>query len=501
MDSRTARRSMNIDPRNGVRGLSLHAGLFNRLGLTAGRGKSERGNLVGRPHWESWGLRALLGAVSLYHLVHGNREGVVVTALGLVVAMVPPIISRYSHWHVPRLFEITFVAAMFLQYVSESFKLFEILSYWDKIVHSAEIFLAGALATYLLLGYREIHELEIPDGLAAAGAMLFGMALGAAWELLEFGLDWFGNANLQKSNADTLTDILTNDAGAIFGPLLAFWLYRHHATEQQRREFGEIAEWLTGRLARLFAEHGLRIGVIVGFAIATIIAAGWLMDRRSLPPGPTSESVPLSLDFTFSEIDTTAVTILAGDWRKEERGVCKINEAPVRPGSEQMGLLALAPDARFGASTGFEATTTYYAERPRFGDGTAMDTGLAFGVRDAENFYLMKASAIHDAYVLERYIHGRRRDLREERVRTRGNEWHELRLQVLHDTVTVFHDGRKVLDEGGLEQADGGLALWARVTTAGCFAEAAVRPYTTTSSDRESRRPAPNLFGMARLWT
>jgi MFS family permease len=409
-------------------------------------------------------------------LLQGNRDGAVVAGLGFATTLLPLIISHFSKRHVPRLLELTFVAAMFFQYVSESFKLFEIFSYWDKLVHPAEIFLAGAVATYLLLGYRELHELDIPDGLAAAGAMLFGMALGASWELVEFALDWFGNANLQKSNADTMTDILANDAGAIFGPLLAFWLYRHRTTEEQRHELGEIAEWLTGRLARLFEKHGVRVGIGVGLAIAAIVLAGWLMDRRPLPPGPPGEAIPASWDFTANPNSAVPEAILLGDWRQDARGICKVNDPPVRPGSEKMGLLGLAPDVRYGGSSGFVATTTFYSQRPELGAGSAMDTGLAFGLRDADNFYLVKASALHDTYSLERYIGGRRRDLREERVRFRGNEWHELRIEISSDQATVFHDGRQIFEERGLEQTDGGVALWARVTTAGCFAQATVQP-------------------------
>jgi len=179
--------------------------------------------------------------------------------VGLAVTLIPPLISRLSGWHVPRMLELTFVFGMFLQYVSESLKLFEIFTYWDKLVHPAEILLATGVATFLLLGYREIHNLDIPDGLAAAGAMMFGVVLGASWELVEFAFDWFGNANLQKSNADTMTDILTNDAGAIFGALFALWLYRHHADDNQRVEFGKIADWLTDRLAQLRAQRGLGV--------------------------------------------------------------------------------------------------------------------------------------------------------------------------------------------------------------------------------------------------
>ena len=67
-----------------------------------------------------------------------------------------------------------------------------------KVVAWLLLSFSVAIVTFLFLGYRHLHQLKLPDGLSAAGAMLFGMTLGASWELLEFALDWFGNANLQK---------------------------------------------------------------------------------------------------------------------------------------------------------------------------------------------------------------------------------------------------------------------------------------------------------------
>src|SRR3954451_18015151 len=300
----------------------------------------------GGPHWDSWLLRALLAGLVVYQLLSGNRNGAQVAGMGLALAFIPPLITRFSRWHVPRPLELTFVFAMFLQFASESLKLFELFPYWDKIVHPAEIFLATGVATYLLLGYRNRDGLDIPVGLAAAGAMLFGMTLGASWELVEFALDWFGNANLQKSNADTMTDILTNDAGAIFGALLAFWWYSHRTSERQKEQYGAIADWLTGRLSRLFVDHGFLVGVVVAAAIGGLVFAGWLMDRAPVPPPPPVQGQPQSWDFSAGANGATAV--VRGDWLPGERGLCRVNPDNPPPGSEEVGVLALAPDTSYG---------------------------------------------------------------------------------------------------------------------------------------------------------
>ena len=424
-------------------------------------------------HWQAWTLRGLLAALVLGQLLMGNREGATVAGLGLAVTMIPVLITRFSGWHVPRALELTFVLAMFLQYGSESLKLFEILTYWDKIIHPVEIFLATAVAAFLFLGYREHRRLDIPDGLAAFGAMLFGMTLGATWELIEFAFDWFGNANLQKSNADTLTDVLTNDAGAIFGALFAFWLFRHHTTEAQRLKCGEIADWLTDRLTRLFERHGFAVGIAVGLAFVAVIGLGWLMDRRPIPPPPTSSGQPATWD--FSRASTSRAAPVLGEWQPEERGICRVTMDKPLPGSEKMGLLVLAPQSSYGSDGPFALTATYIVDRPALGDGTAMEAGLAFGIRDPENFYLLRASAIHDVVAIERYIHGRKRVLREERMRTRGDEARAISVHVQGDRVVASLDGRQVLQEVGLVETAGGVGLWARATARACFSDVQVR--------------------------
>jgi hypothetical protein len=432
--------------------------------------------------WPAWVLRALLVVILVIQLVRGNHGGAIVAAEGIVVTFIPLVISRWSGLHVPWLLEITFLVAMVLQFGSEALKLFELFTYWDKIVHPLEIFLASGIATYLLLGYRDYHRLKIPDGLAAAGAMFFGMSLGSFWELVEFTMDWFGNADLQKSNADTMTDIFVNDVGAIFGTLLAFWLYRHWASEHERREFGEIAEWSTEWLTKLLGRHGKAVGIAFGLVVVAIVFAGWYIDRGPIPPvlpgrPPVGWSDGTPRQWTFTSVSPGPPTaVLLGDWVTAQGGICRVNPDHPWPGSEKGGLLALDPGVTYGDDGSFSAATHFTTQRPAFLTGTMMDAGIAFGIRGPDDFYLLRASVLHDAVSLDHYIHGRSRDLRDEHYLMRGNEQHELAVQVDGDKVTAFVDGRQLFEKSGLTDLDGGLGLWARVTAAGCFSDASVAP-------------------------
>jgi hypothetical protein len=77
---------------------------------------------------------------------------------------------------------------------------------------------------------------------------------------------------------------------------------------------------------------------------------------------------------------------------------------------------------------------------------------------------------------LQRYLHGRMRWVREEHYITRGDEAHDVRVDVQGDRVAATIDGKTLFDERGIEDTDGGIGLWARVTTLGCFSDVQVSP-------------------------
>lgn len=423
-------------------------------------------------HWESWLLRlALLGTMA-YQITSGNKDGATVAGEGFVVSLVPLLVQRLAGTHVPRPLELAFVLGMALQFISESTKLFELFTYWDKIVHPTLVALTGVIAAWLLLGYRDAFGKRIPLHVAGAFGMLLGMAVGAFWEFVELASDWFGDANLQKSNADTITDIMSNDIGAFVATLFGLWLYTHVFSQNQRREMGVVARWLAHGPRLLLQRHGRIVGTVGCAAVASVLFLSQWVDRDApalasgLPDGQ-------SRSWNFVADPSGDTLVLAGDWVADERGICRENLEHPKPGSEKMGVLELAPGAMYGDQP-YSLEARYFEERPPIQQGTEMDAGVAFGIRDDKDFDLVEQSALHDILRVDRYVHGKRRDLREKLVRTHGNEWHVLRVDVNGSSVTASVDGQPEFSVDHVPDTQGGIGLWARAAAATCFSDARV---------------------------
>ena len=427
-----------------------------------------------RLHWESWLLRLALLGLAAYQVTSGNTDGAIVAAEGLVVSLVPLLVQRLAGSHVPRPLELAYVVGIALQFASESTKLFELLAYWDKIVHPTVVAMTGIIAGWLLLGYRDAFGKRVPVHLAGAFGMLLAMCVGAFWEFVEFASDWFGNANLQKSTGDTVTDIISNDTGAFVATLIGLWLYTHSFTDNQRRGLGLIARWLGHGPVGLVRRHGRVLGAAASVAFAAVLFLSQWVDRDApalasgLPAGQSR-----GWDFTTDPGGDTLA--LSGDWVADERGICRENLEHPKPGSEKMGVLQLAPGSVYGLDgQPFQVEVRYFEARPPVSRGSEMDAGIAFGIRAATDFDLLEQSALHDILRVDHYVHGKRRDLREKQYRTHGNEWHVMRLAVRGSSVTAAVDGQTIFSVEGVPDTAGGIGVWARAAAATCFSSATI---------------------------
>lgn len=410
--------------------------------------------------WESWLPRLALAATIAWQLVGGNTAGALVAGEGVVVSLLPRLIERLSGIRVPRIVELLFVLGIALQFISESFKLFELFTYWDKIVHPTLIALTALLVAWLLLGYRDRFGKNLPIHVVFALALMVSMAVGAAWEFVEFISDWFGDADLQKSTADSMTDMIANNVGAFVATLIGLWSYQH--VESEHKSIGELARWLCAGPTRMLDRGGVLIGGALALAFAGVIGAGVLIDRD---PPALAAGLPAGQSVHWSAGLPAPAVALAGDWVPDQRGICRMNLEHPKPGSEKMGVLQLAPGSVYES---FVLQAHILEQRPQRVDGTQMDGGLAFGIRDAENFYVLEQSALHDVLRLDRVIHGRRRDVREALARTHGDEWHTVEVRVRGSHVAAVLDGQEFLALDDVPDTAGGVGVWARTAAATC---------------------------------
>src|SRR5205823_7601818 len=118
--------------------------------------------------------------------------------------------------------------------------------------------------------------------------------------------------------------------------------------------------------------------------VALVFASQWV-DRDT--PAVASDLAPgASRAWHFADAaaaDNNQALVLAGDWVPDPRGICRENLESPKPGSEKMGLLELTPSSVYGLNgQAYAVEARYFEERPPITQGTEMDAGIAFGIRD-----------------------------------------------------------------------------------------------------------------------
>lgn len=169
--------------------------------------------------------------------------------------------------------------ALALPIGSSVFGLYDRVLHWGKLVHGVEGLVVTLVVGLLLLGWRDRAGIDFSDQLVVVVAIFSGMFFGVMWEVVEFVLDWVNYADLQKSNVDTMTDLLWNNVVAVVAAVLAARVYCHSLSPGQRQDVGGVAEWLVDGPSRVLDRHGWLITGVVIVVAAAAVAVVWFAGR------------------------------------------------------------------------------------------------------------------------------------------------------------------------------------------------------------------------------
>src|SRR5579872_6255489 len=131
--------------------------------------------------------------------------------------------------------------------LSAALGLYDRIPNLGKLVHALDGFCAALPFGLLLFGWREYERIDLTDELATLITICAGVLFGVLWEIVEFIRDWVTGSDLQKSNADTMTDFLCNDVAVIIAALIATRI----ATRGHVGGLGQIAEWIVDGPSRV----------------------------------------------------------------------------------------------------------------------------------------------------------------------------------------------------------------------------------------------------------
>ncbi len=68
--------------------------------------------------------------------------------------------------------------------------------------------------------------------------------------------------------------------------------------------------------------------------------------------------------------------------------------------------------------------------------------GLVFRLKDANNYYIVRANALEDNYRLYHVVAGNRRQFAGANFKVTSGEWHELRVEAVGNRIICYFDGR-----------------------------------------------------------
>ena len=96
--------------------------------------------------------------------------------------------------------------------------------------------------------------------------------------------------------------------------------------------------------------------------------------------------------------------------------------------------------------------------------------GLAFRLKDANNYYVVRANALEDNYRLYHVVKGSRVQLGGANFKVASGEWHELRVECVGNKITCYYDRAKKIEATDDTFKDAGkVGLWTKADSVTYF--------------------------------
>ena len=201
----------------------------------SGEVSGEGGAFAGAPPVQAEIARRVhLGVLAVLQLIMAG-ELVLLVARGqwmhvflvgaVMTAMLAPVVAR-GRLPIEIPSEIQIVAVLFIfasLFLGEVRDYYERIWWWDLALHGTAgllLGLIGFLVVYMLNENEQV-EVRMKPAFIALFAFFFGLALGALWEMFEFGMDRIFGLTMQKPMAedpsgltDTMWDLIVDAVGA-----------------------------------------------------------------------------------------------------------------------------------------------------------------------------------------------------------------------------------------------------------------------------------------------
>ncbi|MBU1988375.1 MAG: hypothetical protein KKD94_02740 [Nanoarchaeota archaeon] len=169
-------------------------------------------------------IRAILLIAFAFSIYEKRWALLFMISLNFLITFLPKLFEKKYRVNIPIEFETLILlfafASLFLGEVRDYYVRYW---WWDAVLHvgsGVALGFAGFIILYVLYKGNKINARPITIVLFS---FCFAMAIGAVWEIFEFGMDQIFGLNMQKSGLiDTMWDLIVDGLGAIFASVVGY---------------------------------------------------------------------------------------------------------------------------------------------------------------------------------------------------------------------------------------------------------------------------------------
>lgn len=184
-------------------------------------------------------MQAGMVAIGLGGLVTGNLTWIPSAFLSLLVSVMPSFMARDFKLVLPVQFNFLIVLALFLHVAGGFAGFYDRIIWWDHLTHAMSASLVASLGLVFVVSIDRYYEsIFLPRPFLAFFIVMFTMAFGVIWELVEFMMDELTGSLMQYSLDDSMHDMMFDGfAGFFVAAATIRYLFRRTPPEKIAESF------------------------------------------------------------------------------------------------------------------------------------------------------------------------------------------------------------------------------------------------------------------------
>ncbi|WP_322892809.1 MULTISPECIES: hypothetical protein [unclassified Yoonia] len=145
------------------------------------------------------------------------------SSLTLILSLAPNFLASRYDIALPMPFVVGIVVFIVASLImGEVFDIYYRIWWWDIALHATSAVALGMIGFLFIYMLFDGDNFAAPPSAIAFLAFTFALSIGAVWEIFEFAMDQLFGTNMQKSEIDTMRDLIFDAIGAIIGALAGY---------------------------------------------------------------------------------------------------------------------------------------------------------------------------------------------------------------------------------------------------------------------------------------